>query len=166
LSIDRDEEDHVDELDVKIVELPPMRVARAHFYGTQPETGAFNKLLSWAREEGLLADGEAHRVFGFNNPDPSPGSPNYGYEFWMTVGPEVEGSDEIEIRSFAGGLYAVARCETEDQEERIGEGWQALIAWMEGSRYRPAHHQWLEEHIGDLEEDEPLILDLYCPIAE
>ena len=155
----------MNELQVRIVDLPPMRVARAHFYGTAPERGAWDKLLAWARAAGLLGDGETHRVFGFNDPSPSAGSPNYGYAFWMAVGPEVTGSDEIEIESFGGGRYAVARCATEGDVERIGEGWRALVAWREKSSYGPAHHQWLEEHIGGLEGEGPLTLDLYLPIA-
>jgi DNA gyrase inhibitor GyrI len=153
------------EIQVQIVDLPPMRVARAHFYGVEPETGAWRKLLAWARAEGLLADGAARRVFGFNDPSPSAGSPNYGYTFWMAVGPEVAGSGEIEIESFGGGRYAVARCETEGDVGRIGEGWRALVAWREKSSYGAAHHQWLEEHIGGLEAEGPLTLDLYLPIA-
>ncbi|NIW49114.1 MAG: MerR family transcriptional regulator, partial [Gammaproteobacteria bacterium] len=66
------------ELPVRIVKLEPMTIASTYGFGEQPEIEAWEKLLSWAREIGLsLKD---HRFFGFNNPNPSPGSPNYGYE--------------------------------------------------------------------------------------
>ena len=76
------------ELDVRIVKLEPMRVASAYGFGTSPEEEAWGKLLAWARAKDLL--NEDVRFFGFNNPNPSPGSPNYGYEQWMTVGQDVE----------------------------------------------------------------------------
>ena len=42
-----------------------------------------------------------------------------------------------------------------------------LVAWRETSPYRPASHQWLEEHIGDINLSFPdITLDLYMPIAE
>ncbi len=154
------------ELSVRVVELPPLRVASAHAYGPSPETSAWEKLIAWAKPKGLLEDRQAHRLFGFNNPDPSPGSPNYGYEFWIVVGPEIEPEGKIKIVEFSGGRYAVARCETRGNMEKIGETWRRLVAWREKSPYSPAHHQWLEEHMGYTDKAETeLMLDLYMPIA-
>ena len=64
------------ELDVRIVELEPMRVASFHAFGESPELKASKKLVDWAKPKGLLDAKGTHRIFGFNNPDPSPGSPN------------------------------------------------------------------------------------------
>ena len=154
-------------LDVRIVTLEPMRVASAHAYGASPEGPAWDKLIAWARPKGLLEDPAAHRIFGFNNPNPSPGTPNYGYEFWIQVGPEVEGEGEIAIKAFAGGRYAVTRCSDLHQ---IGQIWQQLAAWSQESPYANAKHQWLEEHIAPApsapQPEEELVLDLFLPIAE
>ncbi len=98
------------EIDVRIVTLKPMRVAAALGFGEQPELLAWDKILSWAKPLGLLDDLKAVRFFGFNNPDPSPGSPNYGYEQWIVVGPDVKAEGDIKIKDFSGGLYAVTRC--------------------------------------------------------
>ena len=68
---------------VQIVTLEPMRVASAWAFGPNPEEMAWQKLVAWAESHDLLSTG--HRVFGFNNPNPSVGSPNYGYEYWLTV---------------------------------------------------------------------------------
>ena len=154
------------ELDVRIVKLEPMRVASAHALGEGPEEDAIKKLIAWAKPKGLLEDPEKHRVFGFNNPDPSPGSPNYGYEFWITVGPDVEPEGEITIKEFSGGLYAVTRCEVQNPWDDIPGTWKRLVAWLEDSKYRWSPHQWLEEHLGPLESSEQFVLDLYMPIAE
>jgi AraC family transcriptional regulator len=125
---------------------------------------AWKKLAAWARPKGLFDDLESHRIFGFNNPSPSAGSPNYGYEFWIQVGPEVQPEGEVTIREFQGGLYAVTRCKG---VETITPTWKELVKWLADSRYKRASHQWLEEHIGpaDVGPDE-LTLDLYAPIAE
>jgi DNA gyrase inhibitor GyrI len=155
------------ELEVRIVMLEPMHVASVHGFGESPEEKAWDKLMAWAKTKGLVNDLETHRIFGFNNPDPSPASPNYGYEFWMVVGPEVEPEGKVRIKEFAGGLYAVARCEVGGEPwETIPATWRRLGAWVEDSKYRWASHQWLEEHIGDVDRPEGLVLDLYFPIAK
>jgi AraC family transcriptional regulator len=155
------------ELDVRIVELPPLRVASAHAYSASPENDASIKLATWARPKGLLDDPETHRIFGFNNPDPSPGSPNYGYEFCIVVDAETEPEGDIKIKSLPGGLYAVARCKVDGDAETIGATWKKLVAWREESPYQGASHQWLEEHIGVFEESsDTFVLDLYMPIAK
>lgn len=155
----------MNELAVRIVRLEPVRVASFHGFGPSPEHLAIQKLADWAAPRGYLQDRKQHRIFGFNNPNPSHGSPNYGYELWLVVGPEVEPEAEVPIREFAGGLYAVARCKS---VENITATWQQLVGWLANSRYGHADHQWLEEHLNDAfpAPDEELILDLYAPIAE
>ncbi|HEX6384575.1 MAG TPA: GyrI-like domain-containing protein [Anaerolineae bacterium] len=152
---------------VRIVKLEPMRVASVLGFGQTPENEAWQKLTAWAEPKGFLDDPEQHRIFGFNNPSPSRGSPNYGYEFWIPVGPEVEAEGEVEVKEFPGGLYAVARCEVHgDPYESIPAAWKELVMWREESRYRSASHQWLEEHIQTGAMPDEFTLDLYLPIAE
>jgi DNA gyrase inhibitor GyrI len=161
----------MDELSVRIVRLEPMRVASAHGFGASPEAQAWDKLLSWVKSNGLLEDLGAHRFFGFNNPNPSHGSPNYGYEQWMTLDASVKAGGEVQIKEYPGGLYAVARCKG---VETITPTWQKLVAWQEDSRYHMVHSQCLEECLtpqlflaegGEVPFDE-LLFDLYEPIAE
>jgi len=150
------------ELDVIIVRLPRMRVASAYGFGASPEVMAWDKLLQWARANQLL-ESVGVRFFGFNNPNPSPGSPNYGYEQWMTVDADAKVTGDIKILDFEGGLYAITRCKL----PQIGGTWQALFEWSENNEYAHAHHQWLEESItpvGTAFDD--VIMDIYLPIAE
>ena len=150
--------------EVRIVRLEPMRVASAHAFGPSPEREAFGKLLPWARAKGLWGATARPRLFGFNNPDPAIGSPNYGYEVWLEVGPEARSEGEIRVKQFTGGLYAVSRCTSLDS---IFGDWQRLVAWAERSPYRPVHRQCLEEHVEY--DDEPggrIVIDLYLPIAD
>jgi DNA gyrase inhibitor GyrI len=125
---------------VRIVHLEPMRVACAHGFGASPEPEAIEKMLAFANAKGI--DIDSARWFGFNNPGPSPGSPNYGYDQWLTVGPDVQGDGDVTIKDVEGGLYAVLRCESLGT---IGEDWRRLAVWREDSPYGCGHHQWLEE---------------------
>jgi effector-binding domain-containing protein len=158
------EEDEMSDIEVKIVELEPMLVASAHGFGTSPEEQAWNKILAFAEAKGI--DTGRARFFGFNNPNPSPGSPNYGYEQWMTVGPDVEAEGEITIKEIPARKYAITRCEG---LSTIGEDWRRLVLWFEDSPYkRPAHWcECLEELLtppGTPEEE--FVFNLYLPVAD
>jgi AraC family transcriptional regulator len=140
-----------------------MRVASALGFGESPEEEAWETILAFAEARNLLAGPEAHRFFGFNNPSPAVGSPNYGYEQWITVGTEVTGDERVEIKEFPGGRYAVARCLG---IPAIGETWRRLALWRETSPHQVAHHQWLEEALTSPgTPPEEMVLDLYLPIA-
>jgi AraC family transcriptional regulator len=155
------------DIEVRIVKLPPMRVACVNGFGEGPEGSAFDKMKAWAKAHNLL--GKPYRLFGYNNPDPSPGSPNYGYDVWITVEESVQADDEARIIDFSGGLYAVTRLEVKNPGDEIPATWQKLVKWMENSKYRHGRHQWLEQHIGPLEEmsdSQPFTLDLHLPITE
>lgn len=122
----------MNELNVRIVKLEPVRVTSFHAYGEEPEEAAWKKLAAWAGPKGYLEEPEKHRIFGFNNPSPSPGSPNHGYEFLITVDPHVEPEGEMQIKEFPGGLYAVARCVVGGKpHETIPACWKQLVLWRE-----------------------------------
>ena len=123
-------EDQDEDLSVRIVRLAPMWAVSAYGFGSSPEELAWLTLLDWAKAGGLLDVEPGPRFFGFNNPNPAPGSPNYGYEQWMTIGPEIAGRAGVTIKEFAGGLYAVTRCEG---LQTITDTWHRLATWCEGS---------------------------------
>lgn len=157
----------MNEKEVRIVSLPPLRVACVNGFGGGPEGIAFEKMTAWAREHDLL--GKPYRTFGYNNPDPTPGSPNYGYDVWITVDGSVQGDDVARILDFPGGLYAVLRIEVLAPGDDIPQAWQSLVRWLEESRYRHGSHQWLEEHIGPLDAmggGQAFTLDLHLPIRD
>lgn len=148
-------------LDVRIVTLEPLHVAAALGFGTEPELKAHETLMAWVRAQHLLDGPVAPRFFGFNNPSPSAGSPEYGYELWVTVPPGVAAEAPVQLKDFPGGLYAVTRCRG---CQNIMTTWQRLSAWVEQSPYRPAQHQWLEEHVRFIDvPPEEYVLDLYHP---
>lgn len=158
----------MDNIEIRLVTLEPMRVASLYGFGEQPENQAWEKLFAYAKPRGFLDDPISHRIFGFNNPNPSAGSPNYGYEQWIQVDKAEQPEGEARILDFAGGLYAVTRCRvTNGNFDLISQTWQKLAAWCEDSHYKFGQHQWLEEAIDyqRLSEGE-LTLDLYLPIVD
>jgi DNA gyrase inhibitor GyrI len=158
----RDQEETMAEEEVGIVKLEPMRVAATLGFGSQPEIEAWDKLTSWARAVNLL-DG-TQRFFGFNNPNPMPGSPNYGYEQWVTVGPDVEPLGDVEMKDFEGGLFGVLHS---SGLATIEEDWGRLAAWLEASPYRADHRQCLEELLtSPVLPQAEWVFDLYVAIAE
>jgi DNA gyrase inhibitor GyrI len=156
-------------LPVKIVRLSPMQVASFYAFGPEPEHAAANKLLLWAEPRGLADGGQAHRVFGFNNPSPGAGSPNYGYEFWLELhggetAQEAVAEPQVEVKQFDGGLYAVAHCRG---VEAIPDTWRQLVTWLEESRWTVTQGRCLEQHTGTLNASlDELEFDLYQSIAE
>jgi DNA gyrase inhibitor GyrI len=156
----------MNEINVRIVNLEPHRIASAYGFGASPEAIAWDKITAFIQSKGLDQDGKSHRYFGFNNPSPTPSSPNYGYEQWITVDEGTETEGDIKIKTFGGGLYAVTRC----QLSNIGEAWQALAGWREKSDWNFGRHQWLEEVFtapnGSSSIDEGMELDLYLPISK
>ena len=152
-------------LNVRIEDLPPMRVISAYGFGPEPEGLAAEKMEAFLQKKGLLEDyGRTIPHYGFNNPSPSSGSPNYGYEIWAGVPPEVKPEGDLHEVMFPGGLYAVTRFEN---LENIGKEWEALVRWREDSPYRSADHQWLEHLLNPLERDpSKYAFELYLPVKD
>jgi hypothetical protein len=77
-------------------------VTSASGFGEHSEEQARTKQLAWAKDQGKYL--QEQRFFGYNNPNPAPGSPKYSYEQWVSVGPEAKSAEGIEIKEFLDGL--------------------------------------------------------------
>jgi DNA gyrase inhibitor GyrI len=142
-----------------------MRFASFHATGTSPELDVWKKLNAWAEGKGILHDPD-RRLFGFNNPNPTPGNPVYGYEAWIQVEDDFE-DKEVKVVDFPGGDYCKARVEVPlGRFEAITETWMKLIEWQKKSKYKAAHNICLEESIRTDRKDIEFILDLYHPIQK
>lgn len=149
-------------IEVRLVQLPPQPVAAALGFGQEPELQAIDRLLRWARAQGLPVEPQPGRFFGFNNPNPSPGSPNYGYELWMAVESQVQGGEEIEIKQSPGGDYAVTHCQG---VWNLMQTWRELVQWVEASPYEIDDRPCLEEHLSAWDTPlEALEFNLYLPV--
>ncbi len=151
-------------VDVEMRELPPMRVACALGFGTEPELEAWQHIQEFAERNGLDMSDGTHRYFGFNNPNPSPGSPNYGYEQWMTVGDDVEASGAVTLKEIPAGRYAVTRFRG---LENITPTWKRFVQWFEESGLEwGSHCDCLEELLTPIgAPPEQWVFDLYLPVA-
>ncbi len=165
----------IENLFVQVVELEPMRVASVRALSKTPEKDAWKKLKAWAEPQGLLDDLIKHPVFGFNNPNPSPGQKEYGYEFWIRMGTLFKGEGEIEAKDYEGGLFAVTTCKLWDaiqseffQKHGFLESWKNLVDWVILSEQYELDdsRQCLEKAHNPGAAEEELVLDLYQPIKK
>jgi DNA gyrase inhibitor GyrI len=152
-------------LDVSIETLPAMTVASVHAFGEAPELAAWEQLRSWAEPMGLLDYPDLHPVFGFNNPSPSPGGTEYGYEFWIPLQAGQKPPSHITIKEFPGGLYAVTRCRLLG-EPNVQQTWGMLWEWVQSSEYRWRETHELEMVLNPGAPMEEMELDLYLPIEK
>ena len=169
----RSDEPMTKELQVEIVQLDPMTVASVQAISKSPEEDAWKKMVAFAEPRGLLKDLKKNPIFGFNNPNPTAGKEEYGYEFWIRIDPKTDMEKGVMKKKFDGGLYAVTRCNlTQEatsqfmQEHGVLQSWARLSEWFESSGYKKGKHQWLEKSINPNRPDEDLLLDLYMPIAK
>jgi len=169
----RSDEEMTKELQVEIVQLDPMTVASVQAISKSPEDDAWKKMVAFAEPRGLLKDLKKNPIFGFNNPNPSAGNEEYGYEFWIRIDPKTELEEGVVKKKFDGGLYAVTRCNLTKEatsaylhEHGMLESWAKLGEWFKSSGYKKAEHQWLEKSVNPNKPDEDLLLDLYMPIAK
>lgn len=163
--------------DVRIVYLPPATVAASHAYCHEPEFHANQVMDKFVRESKLALLKPDLRHYGFNNPDPSPntpeGMPDHGYEMWVTIPEDMAVPEPLTKKHFEGGLYAVHMIKMGNFHE-----WEWLIDWaLNNDTYEP---NWggadgtsglLEEHLNyinhvNLPDSEPedMQLDLLLPI--
>jgi len=156
------------DLDVRIVKLEPMRVASVRAVSESPEVDAWGKLRAWAEPKGFLQDDENHPIFGFNNPNPQPGSKEYGYELWIKVGSDVGSEGKIEMKDYPGGLFAVTTCKLTGDPSgwNILETWKALWEWVKASKYKWRQVHELEKVHDPMAAEMDIILDLFLPIEE
>jgi DNA gyrase inhibitor GyrI len=135
------------ELTVQLERLEPMRVATISVTSDSPEDDAGQALLNWARPQGLL--NKPFRFFGYDNCQPPP---NHTYTTWLTVDPTVQASDDVEIKDFPGGLYAVTEIQGTEQ---IAPTWDQLSQWLNQSGHSFGGQTCLEECLNILDNPAP-----------
>jgi AraC family transcriptional regulator len=150
------------DLDVRIEELEPMRVACVRVVSESPEQDSWEKLQSWAEAKGYLGNVEDHPIFGFNNPSPSTDRKEYGYEFWIRVPPDEEPEGEIDIQDFPGGLYAVTTIKGLPNPDV----WISLWKWVQSSPYEWRKTNELEKVHDPFASQDEIMFDLYLPIMK
>lgn len=154
------------DIKVEMRELEPMVVVSALGFGTEPELEAWDLIFEFAKKNGIDVMSGEHRFFGFNNPNPSPGSPNYGYEQWMTIDPGMEVEAPLTRKEIPAGRFAVTHFKG---LQHITDTWRSFVGWFEESGLQPGPgcEQCYEELLTlgpvPMEEWE---FDLYLPVAQ
>ncbi|MDO9084869.1 MAG: GyrI-like domain-containing protein [Anaerolineaceae bacterium] len=151
------------EIPARMITLEPMTLICFNGYGTEPENLALTQLKQWA------AENDQHgRIFGYNNPGPAEGSPNYGYDACMVVNDETQPVEGARIRHLDEGFYAVLNCQVKEPWGDIPRAWQSLVQWADANDYALGSHQWFEEHLPTEEAESTVLftLDLYMPIKK
>jgi DNA gyrase inhibitor GyrI len=137
-------------LEVKVVELNPMKVVSFQYVGENPELNAIKSMFRWAQRKEFFSKDVKFHFFGFNNPIPSEDNSVYGYEVWLPLDNDFEGDDEIKTKEFKGGLFASTEMSFIDFLS--SQGWNVFYSvaklWMKENMYeRDITIQWLEKHI-------------------
>jgi DNA-binding transcriptional MerR regulator/DNA gyrase inhibitor GyrI len=162
---------------VRIVQLPPVTVASVQFYCDEPEMHCVKVMDEFVRYHELGKLKPDLRHYGFNNPNPSPdtpeGQPDHGYEMWVTIPEDLEVPEPLVKKQFDGGIYAAHAIKMGDFHE-----WGWLWEWVQASdKYdyecREPHPMGgcLEEHLNYLNnlndpsfKEEDMQLDLLTPV--
>lgn len=118
-------------IELRIERLALMRAFYVQSQNSNPEEDALNKILNYARTNGVKNDCNA-RLFGRNfypTDQPEP----HGYEYYLTTNSESEPNNEVTIKSIPAGLYALNKVKGVFD---IPKGWKALLAMVESSGYK------------------------------
>ncbi len=144
-------------MDVRIIYLPPSKIASYRYIGDSPEDVAKKVIYTFIRESNLPEIKPDFRLYGFNNPSPQEGQKEYGYEFWVTIPEDMEVKTPIEIKQFDGGLYAAHCINFGDFDE-----WETFVNLMMNNHEYEV--QWREpEGMGGCLEEE---LNIYTNILK
>lgn len=119
--------------DVRILHLPPFTAVSSHFIGASPEAEVGKGIIEFIKESGLAGIKPDARVYGFNNPNPSPNAAEYGYEFLVTVPDDFPVPEPYQKKTYKGGSYAAHCIKMGDFHE-----WEWLCEWAEDNEdYMP-----------------------------
>lgn len=129
---------------VRIVLLPPYTVASYQFTGDAPEEVVGEVMCAFIRSSKLYEKKPDARLFGFNHPDPEPGSDYHGYEDWVTIPDDMEVPAPLVRKHFPGGLYAAYAINFPDFHE-----WKFLVKWVENNEtYQANYHDRARKDMG------------------
>ncbi|MDD6275004.1 MAG: effector binding domain-containing protein [Clostridiaceae bacterium] len=101
----------------RIIYIPPATVASSHSLDPEPENEAGEAINRFILSERLFERKPDYRLFGFNNPNPTPESDFHGYEYWVTIPDDMDVPAPLVKKQMPGGLYAAHCIKMDDFEE-------------------------------------------------
>ena len=151
----------MDDYEVNIIKMPARRMALVNSLSNSPEHESYQKLMTWAKEKGLVGSQSHFRWFGRDNPPPVKGKTEYGYDAMITIPENVIPEGDIRLFRIPECNCAVVRTELKN----ITVMWNYLYNWVKNSRYEIADHG-LEELLNPFAHVDDLLFDLWLPIKE
>ncbi|OXE35501.1 MAG: hypothetical protein CGW95_13445 [Phenylobacterium zucineum] len=149
---------------VQIVDRPALRIVAVRHKGPPQDIGAaFDRLMAWAGPKGIAvppAVGVAVYLSDMMTVPPQDQVALAG----LTVGPEVQADNTVEIHDIPGGKHAVLLYQ--GPYAQIGKGYQELFAWLPTSGEEPAHQSCFEINLNDPRQTAPeaLLTELCLPL--
>jgi len=80
-------------------------------------------MLNWCEKRNFIIGDDRNIIYGFNNPNPTSETSEYGYEFLLKVERDEKPEDDVRVIEYHGGSYAVTEC---TGAQGILQSWQAL----------------------------------------
>jgi AraC family transcriptional regulator len=157
--------EHDFDVEPAIVRVPPRHIAFVRHVGRYDDTGpAFEKVLSWAGDRGLLVDARLVGIYWDDQRITPPDRTRC--EVGVFVHGHAGGDDEIEVRPLAGGDHAVLRFHGTAHDRR--RGYDLLYGrWLAERGRQPADLPPYEEYAasgGRVVDGFDLITDVHVPL--
>ena len=152
-------------MDVKIQQLKPMRVAYLRHVGPYGEVGAtWDRLLTIMGKDGYLGGGTM--LIGVCHDDPEVTPPSkIRYDACVTVGDDFAPSGDIQVQTVAGGEYAMTT-HTGPYND-VGRTYAELLGqWIPRSGRELRDVPCFEVYLNDPQSTAPedLLTDIYAPL--
>lgn len=117
------------ELNVRIVKLPPFTAASYRCICQEPEEKTGDVMTEFVQNSRLYEIKPDSRMFGFNRPNPGVlEDGTHGYEVWVTIPDEMEVHAPLTKEHFDGGWFAVMAIPFPEFQL-----WGDLIDWVNNS---------------------------------
>ncbi|MDE6031228.1 MAG: effector binding domain-containing protein [Oscillospiraceae bacterium] len=124
------------ELNVRIVKLPPFTVASYHYVGQDPEEKTGAVMSEFVQNSRLYELKPDSRMFGFNRPNPGVlEDGTHGYEDWVTIPDGMEVPAPLTKKHFEGGWFAVMAIPFPEFQL-----WGDLIDWVNNNELYEADY--------------------------
>ena len=158
----------LNERNVCIVNMPPMRTAAYSCVSVEPERKSIEVVKKWVADNQLESTA---RLFGFNTKPyaPTNDNPGYGFGFCVTVPQSAEITEPMYEKKLPGGLYAVVS----DYDFDPMQTWNRVMALFKESDWewawdtdRHPEHPGLEEHIDRADGKDGFYLHIHVPVKK
>jgi len=156
----------MNEISVKIEELPDMNVASVRHIGSYSEIGeAFGALFAWAGPRGLVNATSKTLGMYFDSPESTP-TDKLRSDACVTVPEGTQGEGLVTVKKLStNGRYAFGHFEF-DGKEGFQKAWNAMMGvWLPQSSFQCDDRPCFEiYHNGCSEEHEHFIVDICIPV--